>query len=71
MVPGVVGRAEIYNNMEFERSVETLNLVADIFTHYNIKEAIEPIRSTEVSFVHTVKEAKEYINAVGHLENSI
>ncbi|MCM8710009.1 sugar phosphate isomerase/epimerase [Clostridium sp. SYSU_GA19001] len=66
VVPGAVGRSNAYDDMEFERSVETLSLVADLFTQYNVKAAIEPIRSAEVSFVHTVKDAIEYINAVNH-----
>ncbi len=34
--------------------------------HDGVKAAIEPIRSAEVSFVHTVAEANAYIEAVDH-----
>lgn len=66
VVPGSVGRPVAYDNTEFERSVETLRSIAELFTNYNIKAAIEPIRSAEVSLVHTFEEAKKYIEAVGH-----
>lgn len=66
VVPGAVGRPGAYDKTEFERSVETLRLVADIFVKHDIKAAIEPIRSAEVSFVHTIADAKKYIAAVGH-----
>lgn len=64
VVPGAVGRNKAYDASEFERSVETLQLVAEVFTKNNIKAAIEPIRAAEVSFVHTIADAKEYIAAV-------
>ena len=66
LVPGAVGRPHAYDQTEFERSVETLRLVADLFMKHNVKAAIEPIRSAEVSFVHTIADAKKYIAAVGH-----
>ena len=66
VVPGAVGRPVAYDKTEFERSVETLRLVADSFVQYNIRAAIEPIRSAEVSFVHTVADAQKYIKAVHH-----
>lgn len=66
VVPGSCGRAEAYDNMEFDRSVETLKIAADWFSKYGVKAAIEPIRSAEVSFIHTVADAKEYIKAVNH-----
>jgi len=66
VVPGSVGRPDAYDNTEFDRSVETLRMVADLFVKYNVKAAIEPIRSAEVSFIHTVADAKKYIKAVGH-----
>ncbi len=66
VVPGAVGRPGKYDDSEFERSVETLQIVADQFVHSGVKAAIEPIRSAEVSFIHTFAEAKEYIQAVGH-----
>jgi len=66
VVPGAVGRPQAYDRTEFERSVETLLLVADIFLDHGIKAAIEPIRAAEVSFIHTIADAKEYIKAVNH-----
>lgn len=66
VVPGAVGRNIAYDDMELERSVETLNLVSDLFTKYNVKAAIEPIRSAEVSIVHTVNDAIDYIKKVNH-----
>ncbi len=66
VVPGAVGRPTPYDDMELDRSAETLRLVADLFVKYSIKAAIEPIRSAEVSFVHTVADAKKYIKAVNH-----
>jgi sugar phosphate isomerase/epimerase len=66
VVPGAVGRPTAYDQTEFERSVETLRLVAGLFVKNNIKAAIEPIRSAEVSFVHTIADAKKYIQAVNH-----
>jgi sugar phosphate isomerase/epimerase len=66
VVPGAVGRPSAYDNTEFERSVETLRLVAGLFVENNIKAAIEPIRSAEVSLVHSIAEAKQYIQAVNH-----
>ncbi|HVZ16986.1 MAG TPA: TIM barrel protein, partial [Terriglobales bacterium] len=50
VVPGAVGRPAAYDDSEFERSVATLRIVADLFTKYNVSAAIEPIRSAEVSF---------------------
>ena len=61
VVPGAVGRPHAYDDTELERSVETLRIVADLFVTYGVKAAIEPIRSAEVSFVHTVAEAQAYI----------
>lgn len=66
VVPGAVGRPKAYDDVEFERSAETLAGHADWFTQYGIKAAIEPIRSAEVSLVHTVADAKRYINEVNH-----
>ena len=65
-VPGAVGRPDKSDDMEFERSVETLRMVADVFTEANIKAAVEPIRAAEVSFCHTFKDAMDYIAAVDH-----
>ena len=66
VVPCAVGRPTPYDNMEIFRSVETLSLVADLFVDHKVKAAIEPIRSAEVSFVHTIADAKNYIDLVNH-----
>jgi len=67
IVPGAVGRTVAYDNMEFERSVETLQLVADLFVKHKVKATVEAIRSAEVTIVHTFAEVKRYIAAVDHL----
>lgn len=66
IVPGAVGRPTAYDDSEFERSAATLRLVADLFVEKKIKAAIEPIRSAEVSFCHTIADANRYINEVNH-----
>lgn len=66
VVPGAVGRPGAYDDMEFDRSVETLGIIADLFVEYDIRAAIEPIRSAEVSFIHTIEDTKKYIKAVNH-----
>lgn len=64
VVPGAVGRPEAEDDGEFERSVETLKLVSGLFEKHGVRGAVEPIRADEVSLVHTVAEAREYIAAV-------
>lgn len=66
VVPGAVGRPQAYDDTEFERSVATLQIVAPLFAEAGVRAAIEPIRSAEVSFCHTVADAKRYIEAVNH-----
>jgi len=66
VVPGAVGRPSAYDSSEFERSVETIRIVADLFVKNKLRAAIEPIRSAEVSLVHTIADAKKYIAAVNH-----
>jgi D-psicose/D-tagatose/L-ribulose 3-epimerase len=66
VVPGAVGRPRPYDHMEFERSVETLQIVADLFVAHKVRAAVEPIRSAEVSLVHTIADARRYIAAVNH-----
>jgi D-psicose/D-tagatose/L-ribulose 3-epimerase len=66
VVPGAVGRPTPYDGSEFDRSVETLRLVADDFVKAGVRAAIEPIRSAEVSLVHTIEDARQYIAAIGH-----
>jgi len=66
VVPGAVGRPKPYDDTEFERSTETLRIVGDCFENFGVKAAIEPIRSAEVSLVHTIAEAEGYIQTVNH-----
>ncbi|MHB9026565.1 MAG: sugar phosphate isomerase/epimerase family protein [Armatimonadota bacterium] len=66
VVPGAVGRPGAYDAMEFDRSVDTLRMAGDLFAQHNVRAAIEPIRSAEVSFVHTIADAKRYLAAVDH-----
>ncbi|HEY0865887.1 MAG TPA: sugar phosphate isomerase/epimerase family protein [Fimbriimonas sp.] len=65
IVPAAVGRPKKIDDTEFERSVETLRRVGHVFEDAGIRGAIEPIRSAEVSIVHTFDEALRYIEAVG------
>lgn len=76
VVPAAVGRPIAYDKTEFDRSVATLQLVADLFVKHNVKAAIEPIRSAETSLVHTIADAKKYIAAVnrpgvGHINGDV
>ncbi len=64
VVPAAVGRAQPYDDSEFERSVEAIQTVSELFVKYNVKAAIEPIRSAETSLTHTFEDAKRYIAAV-------
>lgn len=66
VVPGAVGRPKAYDDVELDRSAETLRSCASWFTGHQVQAAIEPIRSAEVSCVHTVVEAQAYIAQVGH-----
>lgn len=66
VVPAAVGRPQSYDDAEMYRSISTLRLVADLFVEYNVKAAIEPIRSAETTIVHTIAAAKGYIKAVNH-----
>jgi sugar phosphate isomerase/epimerase len=66
VVPGAVGRPKAYDDVEFERSAETLAMRGDLFVKHGVKAAIEPIRSAEVSLVHTIADAKRYLAAVNH-----
>jgi len=66
VVPGAVGRPDAYDDSKFERSVETLRIVADDFVKAKVRGAVEPIRSAEVSLVHTFEDARRYIAAVDH-----
>ena len=61
VVPGAVGRPKAYDDVEHERSGQTLQYCAPWFMEHKIYAAIEPIRAAEVSLVHTVDDAKRYI----------
>ena len=64
--PGAVGRPKKYDDFEFERAVETLKILGDIFLDAGVKGAIEPVRADEVSICHTFKEAVSMIMSVNH-----
>jgi len=66
IVPGAVGRPQKIDDSEFQRSAETLRIVGDDFIKAGIMGAVEPIRSAEVSFCHTVQDALKYIEEVNH-----
>ncbi|MHB9037206.1 MAG: sugar phosphate isomerase/epimerase family protein [Armatimonadota bacterium] len=66
IVPGAVGRPSAYDDTEVDRSIETLALVADVFTQSGIRGAVEPIRSAEVSIIHTFDAAEDYIARLNH-----
>lgn len=66
LVPSAVGRPDALDATEYQRSVEASQIVADDFLRAGIKAAVEPIRSAEVSLIHTVSEAQAYIQAIGH-----
>jgi sugar phosphate isomerase/epimerase len=65
-IPTAVGRPTKYDDSEWERGVETMRRVADLFVKYQVPAAVEPIRSAEVSFLHTVADAKRFIADVNH-----
>ena len=66
VVPGAVGRPKAYDEVEHERSVQTLQYCAPWFIEHKVHAAVEPIRAAEVSFVHTIVDAKRYISDVRH-----
>ena len=66
VVPSAVGRTRAVDDREFTRSAQALRRCGDDFQKAGIKAAVEPIRSAEVSLVHTVDEALQYIEAVDH-----
>ncbi|TYC06785.1 MAG: sugar phosphate isomerase/epimerase [Kosmotoga sp.] len=66
VVPSAVGRPNPADNSELLRSSAALRKCGDDFREYGIKAAIEPIRSAEVSLIHTVKDVNDYIQKVDH-----
>ena len=65
VVPSAVGRPDAVDGNEFIRSVSALKKCAPFFADHGIKAAIEPIRSAEVSLIHSIEDALRYIEAVG------
>ncbi|HEY8541544.1 MAG TPA: sugar phosphate isomerase/epimerase family protein [Pseudothermotoga sp.] len=66
VVPSAVGKTKPEDDYDLSRSVETLRICAKYFERSTVKAAIEPIRSAEVSLIHTVDQAISYIKAVDH-----
>ena len=66
VVPTAVGSPQAKDIYELARSAETLRKCGDLFQRANVKAAIEPIRSSEVSLVHTVSDALHYLDTVKH-----
>lgn len=66
VVPSAVGRTVPQDDYELYRSAETLRLCAEYFEQSKVIAAVEPIRSAEVSLVHTVEQALKYIELVNH-----
>jgi sugar phosphate isomerase/epimerase len=64
--PGAVGRPVKYDDYEFERAVESIQIIGDYFVKYNVKGAVEPVREDEVSICHTFEDALRLIKAVNH-----
>lgn len=64
IVPSAVGRSEAIDNNEYQRSVETAQIIAKYFSNSDIKAAVEPIRSAEVSVINTISEALDYIEDI-------
>lgn len=64
VVPGAVGRPDAVDGLEMERSAEALRQCVCHFKESGVKPVIEPIRSAEVSLVHTVDEALDYLDMV-------
>lgn len=64
--PAAVGRPQKYDDSEIDRSIDSLSRVADVFCTHGIRAAIEPIRAAETSIVHSVAEAKAYIERLNH-----
>ena len=64
--PAAVGRSKKYDDSEIDRSIDSLSRVADVFVEHQVRAAIEPIRSAETTLVHSVAEAKAYIERLNH-----
>ncbi|HET6436889.1 MAG TPA: sugar phosphate isomerase/epimerase [Anaeromyxobacter sp.] len=66
VIPTAVGRPTKYDDSEWERGVDCMRRVADLFVRHKVAAAVEPIRAAEVSFLHTVADAKRFIADVNH-----
>jgi sugar phosphate isomerase/epimerase len=64
IVPAAVGRPDPLDSSELWRSTESLRSCIETLKKTGVKAAIEPIRSAEVSMVHSIDDAIEYINLV-------
>lgn len=64
--PAAVGRSRKYDDSELDRSIDSLSRVADVFVEHGIRAAIEPIRSAETTLVHSIAEAKAYMERLDH-----
>lgn len=64
--PAAVGRSRKYDDSELDRSIDSLSRVADTFVEHRIRAAIEPIRSAETTLVHSIADAKAYIERLDH-----
>ena len=65
-IPTAVGRPAKYDGSEWERGLDTMRRVADLFVKHKVPAAVEPIRSAEVSFLHTIADAKRFIADLNH-----
>jgi len=66
VLPGAVGRPNKYDDNEWDRGVEVMRQCGDLFVKYGVPAAVEPIRADEVSYLHSVADAKRFIAAVNH-----
>ncbi|MBE3089237.1 MAG: sugar phosphate isomerase/epimerase [Actinobacteria bacterium] len=64
--PGAVGRPIKYDDFEFDRAVEAMQILGDYFVKNNVKAALEPVRADEVSLCHTFEDVVKMIKAVNH-----
>jgi D-psicose/D-tagatose/L-ribulose 3-epimerase len=64
--PAAIGRPEKYDDFEFERVVETLKILGDVFLEAGVKAALEPVRADEVSLCNKFEDAVKIIDAVNH-----
>jgi D-psicose/D-tagatose/L-ribulose 3-epimerase len=66
VILGAVGRPKAYDDVEMERSANTLRTCAEWFVEFGVRAAIESIRAAETSVTHTVADARRYIEEVDH-----